>query len=181
GAYLEVLADALGSVGVIVAAVLRQLTGSALWGRVVAVAIAVCVVVRAVGLGRRAFPVLAQHPPAALQRADVRRGRAVRLAGRERPRRGGGRTGLDPWGPGRARPAPVDPHVRHGRRDRSSGDRRRRGTRRRAGRVPPGPVRGPRHRSRHHAGGGRRSRGVRRTGMVTAVSIDDGGGPDAGG
>src|SRR5699024_1125542 len=56
--------------------------------------------------------------------AGLRRARAAR-AGRGRPRRGGGRTGLDPWGPGRARPAPVDPHVRHGRRDRSSGDRRR--------------------------------------------------------
>src|SRR5699024_8293030 len=37
GAYLEVLADALGSVGVIVAAVLMQLTGSPLWDLVVAV------------------------------------------------------------------------------------------------------------------------------------------------
>lgn len=63
GAYLEVLADAAGSVGVIVAALLMRVTGSAVWDLVVAAAIAVFVVVRAVMLGRRVLAVLAQHAP----------------------------------------------------------------------------------------------------------------------
>ncbi|HJC27764.1 MAG TPA: cation diffusion facilitator family transporter [Candidatus Dietzia intestinipullorum] len=76
GAYLEVLADALGSVGVIVAAVLMQLTGSPLWDLVVAVAIAVFVVVRAVMLGRQVFAVLAQHAPAGVDPVEVGAGLA---------------------------------------------------------------------------------------------------------
>lgn len=72
GAYLEVLADAAGSVGVIVAAVLMRATGWTVWDLVVAVAIAVFVVVRAVLLGRQVLAVLAQHAPAGVDPAAVR-------------------------------------------------------------------------------------------------------------
>src|SRR5699024_12594428 len=43
GAYLEVLADTLGSVGVIVAAVLIRLTGATVIDTVVALAVGVCI------------------------------------------------------------------------------------------------------------------------------------------
>lgn len=63
GAYLEVVADTAGSVGVIVAGILVAVTGQRLWDTLVAVAIGVFVVVRAVLLGRQVFAVLAQHVP----------------------------------------------------------------------------------------------------------------------
>lgn len=63
GAYLEVMADAAGSVGVIVAGLLVALTGSGQWDTVVAVAIGVFVAVRAVPLGRQVLAVLGQHAP----------------------------------------------------------------------------------------------------------------------
>ena len=71
GAYMEVLADAAGSVGVIAAALLIRLTGSPVWDLVVAVAIAVFIVVRAVMLGRQVLAVLAQHAPAGIEPARV--------------------------------------------------------------------------------------------------------------
>lgn len=71
GAYMEVLADAAGSVGVIAAAVLIRLTGSPVWDLVVAVAIAVFILVRAVSLGRQVLAVLAQHAPAGVDPAEV--------------------------------------------------------------------------------------------------------------
>lgn len=71
GAYLEVLADAAGSVGVIVAALLIRATGSPVWDLVVALAIAVFVVVRAVALGRQVLAVLAQHAPHGVDPAAV--------------------------------------------------------------------------------------------------------------
>ncbi|NMR19484.1 cation diffusion facilitator family transporter [Cellulomonas fimi] len=63
GAYFEVIADAAGSVGVMVAGVLIIVTGQPVWDVVVAVAIAVFVVVRAVTLGRQVLAVLGQHAP----------------------------------------------------------------------------------------------------------------------
>lgn len=63
GAYLEVMADAAGSVGVLVAGLLVGLTGSGVWDTVVAVAIGVFVAVRAVMLGREVLAVLGQHAP----------------------------------------------------------------------------------------------------------------------
>ena len=63
GAYLEVVADAAGSVGVLVAGLLVGLTGSGVWDTVVAVAIGVFVAVRAVMLGREVLAVLGQHAP----------------------------------------------------------------------------------------------------------------------
>lgn len=71
GAYLEVLADAAGSVGVIVAALLMQVTGSTVWDLVVALAIGVFVVVRALALGRQVLAVLAQHAPADVDPVEV--------------------------------------------------------------------------------------------------------------
>jgi len=63
GAYLEVVADAAGSVGVIVAGVLVAVTGAGAWDTVVAVAIGAFVAVRAVLLGREVLAVLGQHVP----------------------------------------------------------------------------------------------------------------------
>ncbi|WP_336637607.1 cation transporter, partial [Micrococcus luteus] len=61
GAYYEVIADAAGSVGVMVAGVLIILTGQPIWDVVVAALIAVFVIIRAVVLGRQVIAVLGQH------------------------------------------------------------------------------------------------------------------------
>ncbi|MEO6021179.1 MAG: cation diffusion facilitator family transporter [Knoellia sp.] len=71
GAYLEVVADTLGSVGVIAAGVLVSRTGNALWDTVIALAIAAFVAVRAVLLGREVIAVLGQHAPADMSPDDV--------------------------------------------------------------------------------------------------------------
>lgn len=71
GAYVEVVADTVGSVGVIVAALLVRATGSAWWDTAVALAIAVFVAVRAVGLGREVLAVLGQHAPTGIDPADL--------------------------------------------------------------------------------------------------------------
>lgn len=63
GAYLEVMADALGSVGVIVAALLVRFTGDSWWDIAIALAIGAFVLVRAFILGREVLHVLAQHTP----------------------------------------------------------------------------------------------------------------------
>jgi len=63
GAYYEVVSDAAGSVGVIVAGGLIVLTGQAVWDTVVAAAIGVFVAVRAVLLGKQVLAVLGQHVP----------------------------------------------------------------------------------------------------------------------
>lgn len=73
GAYLEVVADTAGSVGVIAAGVLVSATGQPIWDTVVAVAIGAFVVVRAVTLGRQVFAVLAQHAPDGMDVDDVAR------------------------------------------------------------------------------------------------------------
>lgn len=71
GAYLEVVADAAGSVGVLAAGLLVRLTGSPAWDTVVAVAIGVFVAVRAVVLGREVLAVLGQQAPQGLDLAAV--------------------------------------------------------------------------------------------------------------
>lgn len=71
GAYLEVLADTAGSVGVIAAGILIMITGSPLWDTVVAIAIGVFVAVRAVLLGRQVFAVLGQHVPEGMDAGEV--------------------------------------------------------------------------------------------------------------
>ncbi|WP_062136515.1 cation diffusion facilitator family transporter [Demequina aestuarii] len=76
GAYLEVIADAAGSVGVIVAGALILVTGDGVWDVVVGLAIAAFVAVRAAILGREVLAVLGQHAPrgfdAAAAVADLR-------------------------------------------------------------------------------------------------------------
>lgn len=67
GAYLEVVADTAGSVGVMVAGGLVLLTGQGFWDTAVAFAIGVFVVVRAVALGRQVVAVLGQHAPAGVE------------------------------------------------------------------------------------------------------------------
>ena len=79
GAYFEVVADAAGSVGVIVAGVLVVVTGESWWDTVVALAIGLFVAVRAVGLGRQVLAVLGQHAPEGLEVERV----ATHLAGIE--------------------------------------------------------------------------------------------------
>ncbi|WP_084079298.1 cation diffusion facilitator family transporter [Demequina sp. NBRC 110057] len=71
GAYLEVMADALGSVAVIVAAILVAATGAAWWDTVVALGIGAFVAVRAVMLGREVVRVLAQHAPQDVSAGEV--------------------------------------------------------------------------------------------------------------
>lgn len=71
GAYLEVVADTVGSVGVLVAGVLVAVTGSGAWDTVVALAIAVFVLVRALRLGREVLSVLGQHAPAGVEPTEV--------------------------------------------------------------------------------------------------------------
>ncbi|QKT08567.1 cation transporter [Gordonia sp. X0973] len=63
GAYLEVLADAVGSVGVLVAGVFAMVTGSGYGDIVVAVLIALWVVPRAVRLAADALRILNQQAP----------------------------------------------------------------------------------------------------------------------
>ena len=95
GAYLEVVADTVGSLGVVIAGLLVAATGSSVWDTVIALAIAVFVAVRAVLLGREVLAVLGQHAPAGIVPAEAEA--ALRAVGARRRR---------------ARPAPVDPHVR---------------------------------------------------------------------
>lgn len=71
GAYYEVVADAAGSVGVVLAGVLVATTGEAWWDTVVALAIGVFVAVRAVVLGREVLAVLGQHVPEGMQLDEV--------------------------------------------------------------------------------------------------------------
>jgi cobalt-zinc-cadmium efflux system protein len=63
GAYMEVVADTAGSVGVLAAGWLIATTGNVIWDTVVAVAIGAFVAVRAALLGRQVLAVLAQHVP----------------------------------------------------------------------------------------------------------------------
>ncbi|GAA6524389.1 cation diffusion facilitator family transporter [Intrasporangium sp. DVR] len=71
GAYLEVLADAAGSVGVIAAGWLVSSTGDVIWDTVVALAIGAFVAVRAVLLGRQVLDVLGQSVPEGLDPEQV--------------------------------------------------------------------------------------------------------------
>lgn len=71
GAYLEIVADTVGSVGVIVAGVMVAATGNAWWDTGIALAIAIFVAVRAIILGREVLTVLGQHAPADMAPDDV--------------------------------------------------------------------------------------------------------------
>ncbi len=71
GAYLEVVADTAGSVGVLAAGWLVAATSNAIWDTVVALAIGVFVTIRAVLLGRQVLAVLAQHVPESVDIDEV--------------------------------------------------------------------------------------------------------------
>ncbi|MEU6719050.1 cation diffusion facilitator family transporter [Nonomuraea sp. NPDC046802] len=71
GAYMEVVADTAGSVGVIVAGWLVASTGQPFWDTAVALAIGAFVAVRAISLGRQVFAVLGQHVPEGLDAAEI--------------------------------------------------------------------------------------------------------------
>lgn len=73
GAYLEVVADTAGSVGVVVAGVLVAATDNSLWDTLVALAIGAYIAVRAVVLGREVLSVLAQHAPPGVDVDEVAR------------------------------------------------------------------------------------------------------------
>jgi len=73
GAYLEVFADAVGSVGVIVAGLLVRATGDGVWDTVIALGIGVFVAVRATMLGREVLRVLGQHAPASTDPREIDR------------------------------------------------------------------------------------------------------------
>jgi len=72
GAYVEVLADALGSVGVLVAGIVTMTTGWTYIDLIVAVAIALWVVPRAVRLASDALRILNQQAPAHVDVAALR-------------------------------------------------------------------------------------------------------------
>lgn len=72
GAYLEVLSDALGSIGVIVAAVVWGVTGWHWVDPVIGAAIGLFILPRAWRLGREALRVLVQAAPARLDIAALR-------------------------------------------------------------------------------------------------------------
>ena len=71
GAYLEVVADAAGSVGVLVAGGLILLTGDGYWDTIVALAIGLFVAVRADDAGSRG---LGRAGPARARRRGPRHG-----------------------------------------------------------------------------------------------------------
>ncbi|MGD9796183.1 MAG: cation diffusion facilitator family transporter [Acidimicrobiia bacterium] len=73
GAYLEVVADMLGSVAVVAAAIIIALTGADWVDPALGVAIGVVIVPRAVRLGRDASRILIQAAPAGIVMADVER------------------------------------------------------------------------------------------------------------
>ncbi|WP_229072275.1 cation diffusion facilitator family transporter [Actinoplanes sp. DH11] len=72
GAYLEVLGDLLGSVGVIIAALVIWLTGWAYADPIVAVLVALLILPRTFALGRSAVRILVQAAPAHLDISAVR-------------------------------------------------------------------------------------------------------------
>ena len=72
GAYLEVLADGLGSLGVIVAAVVTMATGWLAADPLFAILIALIIVPRALNLGRQALRILLQMAPPHVDLDQVR-------------------------------------------------------------------------------------------------------------
>ena len=73
GAYLEVLADTIGSVGVIIAAIVLTVTGWPYVDPIVGAAIGLFVLPRSWRLGRQAVRILVQAAPAHLTPEQVRR------------------------------------------------------------------------------------------------------------
>lgn len=72
GAYLEVMADAIGSVGVIIAALIMGITGWPYADPIAAAAIGLFILPRTYRLGRRAVRILLQSTPEGLDLAQLR-------------------------------------------------------------------------------------------------------------
>ncbi len=141
GAYLEVLADTIGSVGVIIAAILLDVFGWTWADPVVAALIGVWILPRTWLLGRKAVRVLLQAAPAHIDLDDLAR-RARRHRGRgRRPR--SPRVDVD-VGHGRRLGAPRRPHGRRPPCDPRSGTPVARGRAPRRARHVPGRTRDPR-------------------------------------
>ena len=87
GAYLEVLADMLGSVGVLLAGAVMLITGWGYADPLVAIAIGVFVVPRAIGLGCQAVRILVQAAPAHVDVKQMRVELAALPGVARRPRR----------------------------------------------------------------------------------------------
>lgn len=77
GAYLEVMADMIGSFGVLLAGLVVLLTGWPYADPIVGVAIGLFVLPRAYRLGRSALEILMEHAPEHTDVDDVRRGLAA--------------------------------------------------------------------------------------------------------
>lgn len=73
GAYVEVLADLFGSIGVIAVAIIYLTTGWVYADPIVAIAIGIWIIPRAVRLGRRALSILVEAAPAHVDLAAVRK------------------------------------------------------------------------------------------------------------
>lgn len=71
GAYLEVIADTVGSIGVVVAGFLVAWTQQTWWDTAIALAIAVFVVVRALMLAKEVLAVLGQHAPQGVEPTEI--------------------------------------------------------------------------------------------------------------
>ena len=150
GAYVEVVADAAGSVGVLLAGLLVGLTGAGQWDTAVAVAIGVFVAVRAVVLGREVLAVLGQHAPVGLDLdAVVRDLEAVAGVAEVHD--------LHAWTLTSGMNV-ATAHLVTERRSRRAGG---------AGRCPGRPARGPRHRARDPPGRGHARPRVPRRHVVT--------------
>lgn len=73
GAFLNVLGDALASIGVIIGAVLIIVTGNTVWDTVVSVVVAVIIAYSAIRLIRSAVHILLEVAPPHMDLADVKR------------------------------------------------------------------------------------------------------------
>ena len=73
GAFLHVIADALGSVGVLVAALLIELTGKTFWDPAVSLVIAALIVLSSVRLVRESFNIFMEGVPVDLDAAALDR------------------------------------------------------------------------------------------------------------
>ena len=130
GAYMEVVADTVGSIGVLIAGIVTVTTHWPYADVVVAILVALWVLPRAISLARAALRILSESSPAHIDVEELRIG-----AGRRRRRDRG------------ARPARVDSVARQGHVHRASEERRRLGPG--AERRARGAARaraGPRHR-----------------------------------
>ena len=73
GAYLHVLADALGSVGVLIAALLIAVTGRSIWDPVVSLSISVLIVLSSVRLIRESVNIFMEGVPAHIDAGSLER------------------------------------------------------------------------------------------------------------